>query len=101
MSTEQVTSTLDDGVLILTLNRPDKLNAYTALTRQLLWRFTAEPTPFGLLEGDGAMNIQLGAGADVREGVAAFLEKRTPVFPGKVSTDLPPQYPWWAPAATP
>jgi enoyl-CoA hydratase/carnithine racemase len=70
----------------------------TALTRQLLWRFTAEPTPWGLQALDSAMNIHLGAGADVREGVAAFLAKRAPVFPGRVSTDLPPQYPWWAPA---
>ena len=30
MSTEQVTSTLDDGLLTVMLNRPDKLKACTA-----------------------------------------------------------------------
>ena len=66
-----------------------------ALTRQMLWRFSGEPDPFGLLAIDGRLSMQLGAGPDVREGVAAFLEKRPPAFPGKVSTDMPPQYPWW------
>ena len=69
-----------------------------ALTRQLLWRFSAEPQPWGLLQVDTALNIHLGAGPDVREGVAAFLVKRAPAFPGKVSTDMPPQYPWWTAA---
>ena len=66
-----------------------------ALTRQMLWRFSAEPTPWELLKIDAAMNMTLGAGADVREGVASFIAKRAPNFPGQVSTDMPPQYPWW------
>jgi 1,4-dihydroxy-2-naphthoyl-CoA synthase len=66
-----------------------------ALTRQMLWRFSAEPTPWELLKVDAAMNMTLGAGADVREGVASFIDKRAPNFPGRVSTDMPPQYPWW------
>ncbi|WP_308238434.1 enoyl-CoA hydratase-related protein [Phenylobacterium sp. J367] len=56
-----------------------------ALTRQMLWRYAGQPDPFGLLKVDGALAMQLGAGPDVREGVAAFLEKRAPSFPGKAS----------------
>ena len=36
-----------------------------------------------------------GQSADAREGVSSFLEKRTPVYPDKVSTDLPGFFPWW------
>jgi hypothetical protein len=31
----------------------------------------------------------------VREGVGAFLEKRPPRFPDRVSADLPDFFPWW------
>jgi enoyl-CoA hydratase/carnithine racemase len=66
-----------------------------ALTRQMLWRFAGAPDPFGLLAIDGAISRERGSHADVREGVASFLEKRSPAFPGKVSSDMPSQYPWW------
>ena len=66
-----------------------------ALTRQMLWRFAGAPAPFELLGIDKPMSIERGAHADVREGVQAFLDKRKPAFPGKVSTDMPSQYPWW------
>jgi enoyl-CoA hydratase/carnithine racemase len=66
-----------------------------ALTRQMLWRFAGAPDPFGLLAIDAPMSIERGGTADVREGVQSFLEKRPPSFPGKVSQDMPSQYPWW------
>ena len=66
-----------------------------ALTRQMLWRFAGAPDPFGVLKFDGAYSMALGAGGDVKEGVSAFLEKRPPIFPGRVTTDMPPGYPWW------
>ena len=67
-----------------------------ALTRQMLWRCSGEPLPFDLLSFDGAYAMALGAGPDVREGVSAFLEKRPPRFPGRVSADMPAGYPWWS-----
>lgn len=65
-----------------------------ALTRRMLWHFSAQESPRGALAVDAPLNIALGQQADVREGVAAFLEKRTPDFSLAVSTDMP-ETPWW------
>lgn len=60
-----------------------------ALARQMLWKFAGQDSPDGALAVDGHLSMVLGAGPDVKEGVAAFLEKRPPNFPGKVSSDMP------------
>lgn len=66
-----------------------------ALTRQMLWRFAGAPDYHELLKVDGPLVMELGSAGDVKEGVAAFLEKRKPNFPGRVSKDMPSAYPWW------
>lgn len=57
-----LTVDVDGGVAVLTLNRPERLNAYTA-----------------------AMGS-----ADAREGVAAFLERRPPSFTARLSREWEP-----------
>jgi enoyl-CoA hydratase/carnithine racemase len=66
-----------------------------AMTRAMLWRLGSTASPDDALAVDAKYNMALGSGPDVKEGVAAFLEKRPPAFPGKVSADLPPGYPFW------
>ena len=63
-----------------------------ALTRQMLWGYSGMSHPFELMKIDGPLSVELGAGPDVKEGVAAFLEKRKPAFPGKVSQNMPAGY---------
>lgn len=65
-----------------------------ALTRRMLWQFSAEDSPAGALAVDAPLNIALGQNADVHEGVAAFLEKRAPQFPMSVTADMP-ETPWF------
>ena len=97
-----------DGGLVSEVTAPDQLLARAreialeiaentapvsvAMTRQMLWQYSAAPHPFELLQMDGPLSVELGSGPDVKEGVSAFLEKRKPKFPGKVSKDIPPGY---------
>jgi hypothetical protein len=53
------------------------------------------PHPMDAHRVDSELIDVLGKGADVREGVMSFLEKRPPAFPDRVPADLPATYPWW------
>lgn len=66
-----------------------------ALTRQLLWRMlgAGHPMEAHRLESRGVFSRA--QSADIREGVASFLEKRAPQFTNKVSEDMPDFFPWW------
>jgi enoyl-CoA hydratase/carnithine racemase len=66
-----------------------------ALTRQLLWRMSAAEHPMMAHRVDSRAIQARGRSADAREGVSAFLEKRAPVYPNKVSADMPEFFPWW------
>lgn len=67
-----------------------------AITRQMIWRMAGADHPMEAHKADSRGIQTRGASADAREGVTSFLEKRTPKYPNKVSTDLPdlwPNYP--------
>jgi enoyl-CoA hydratase/carnithine racemase len=66
-----------------------------ALSRQLLWRMAGADHPMEAHKVDSRAIQSRGAAADAREGVSAFLEKRQPTYPDKVSTDLPDIWPEW------
>jgi len=66
-----------------------------ALTRQMLWRLSAAEHPMYAHRIDSRAIQARGVSADVREGVGAFLEKRTAAFPDRVSSGMPGFFPWW------
>ena len=66
-----------------------------AMTRAMLWRLPSGDHPMEAHKIDSRAIYRLSKGLDATEGVQSFLEKRAPVFPAKVSTDMPGFYPWW------
>lgn len=66
-----------------------------ALTRQMLWRMAGASDPMHAHRIDSRAIQARGRAADAKEGVSSFLEKRRPVYPDKVSTDMPDFFPWW------
>lgn len=66
-----------------------------ALIRQMLWRMAGADLPMEAHKADSRAIQSRGQSADVAEGVTSFLEKRSPRFPDRVSTDLPDIWPHW------
>ena len=66
-----------------------------AMTRAMLWRLSAEDHPMEAHRIDSRAIYRRSRSGDAKEGIASFLEKRTPVYPDKVSADLPDFFPWW------
>jgi enoyl-CoA hydratase/carnithine racemase len=67
-----------------------------ALIRQMMWRLSALDHPMEAHKIDSRGIYSRGSSPDVKEGVVSFLEKRPAKFPQKVSTDMPPYFPWWS-----
>jgi enoyl-CoA hydratase/carnithine racemase len=68
-----------------------------ALTRQMMWRMLGADHPMSAHVLDSRAMQARGSSEDAKEGVTAFLEKRSARFPERVSTDMPDFYPWWPP----
>ena len=66
-----------------------------AMTRAMMWRLMNTDHPMEAHKVDSRAIYRLSRGADAKEGIASFLEKRRPDYPGKVSEDMPDFYPWW------
>jgi len=64
-----------------------------ALTRQMMYRNSAQPHPLAAHQVDSLAMFYSSIG-DGKEGVKAFLEKRPAQFTSKPS-EMPPFYPWW------
>jgi enoyl-CoA hydratase/carnithine racemase len=66
-----------------------------SLIRQMMWRGLSMNHPMEAHRADSRAVQARGRAADAREGVSSFLEKRQPVYPNKVSSDLPNIWPFW------
>ncbi|KAK5131479.1 enoyl-CoA hydratase/isomerase family protein [Cryomyces antarcticus] len=67
----------------------------TYLMRELMWRGPESAEAAHLL--DSSILYELFSSTDNKEGVKAFLEKRSVHFQGTMEKDAPQAYPWWNP----
>jgi enoyl-CoA hydratase/carnithine racemase len=66
-----------------------------ALARQMMWRMLGAEHPMIAHRADSRGLFMRGQAEDVREGIAAFLDKRAAEFPERVSDGLPEIMPGW------
>lgn len=66
-----------------------------AVTRQMLWHVPAMTDLKDCFALELELFSDLSQGPDIREGIAAFMEKRPPSFSSRPSRDMPRAYPWW------
>lgn len=60
-----------------------------SLSRQLLWRGLEINSPWHAHAAESRVLAERFVSSDLQEGIRSFFEKRQPVFPMKVPTDLP------------
>lgn len=65
-----------------------------AVIRQMLYRTSALDSPYPAHRLDSRLSAAALTSADAREGFDSFRQRRAPVFPGRVSRDLPDHLPW-------
>src|SRR6185312_11241303 len=99
------------GGLVRSLHEPDELlpaahalareiadntaPVSVSMTRHMMWKMLGADSPLAAHELDSRAVESRGKSDDAKEGVTSFLEKRTPSYPNKVSTDMPDFFPWW------
>ena len=65
------------------------------MIRHMMWKMLGADHPMEAHKVDSRGIFHLGRGADAREGVVSFLEKRSADFTSKPSQDMPEFFPWW------
>jgi enoyl-CoA hydratase/carnithine racemase len=85
---------LDEAMKIARRIATERSAVGIALTRQMMYRNSAQPHPMAAHQVDSLAMFYTSIG-DGKEGVKAFLEKRPAQFTSKAS-EMPAFYPWWA-----
>lgn len=65
-----------------------------AMSRRLLWRMAGETSPHRAHDLESRLLERRRTSQDLKEGVASFIEKRSPCFPDSLADELPDES-WW------